>query len=57
MDELLIVTLSPPRFEAGRTLLVAGLGERYRFNDDPAFRCNGSASCRISATFRVRPAP
>lgn len=31
MDELLIVTLSPPRFEAGRTLLVAGLGERYRF--------------------------
>ena len=31
MDESLIVTLSPPRFEAGRTLLVAGLGERYRF--------------------------
>lgn len=31
MDELLIVKLDPPRFEAGRTLLVAGLGERYSF--------------------------
>ncbi len=31
MDESLIVTLNPPRFETGRTLLVAGLGERYRF--------------------------
>lgn len=31
MDETLIVKLAPPRFEAGRTLLVAGLGERYSF--------------------------
>ncbi len=31
MDESLIVKLDPPRFEAGRTLLVAGLGERYSF--------------------------
>ncbi len=31
MDESLIVTLDPPRFETGRTLLVAGLGERYSF--------------------------
>jgi AraC family transcriptional regulator len=31
MDDTLIVTLDPPRFETGRTLLVAGLGERYRF--------------------------
>lgn len=31
MDESLIVKLDPPRFETGRTLLVAGLGERYRF--------------------------
>jgi len=31
MDETLIVTLEPPRFETGRTLLVAGLGERYSF--------------------------
>ncbi len=31
MDATLIVTLNPPRFETGRTLLVAGLGERYRF--------------------------
>lgn len=31
MDETLIVTLEPPRFVTGRTLLLAGLGERYRF--------------------------
>jgi AraC family transcriptional regulator len=31
MDASLIVTLGPPRFETGRTLLVAGLGERYSF--------------------------
>ncbi|HEY3847693.1 MAG TPA: AraC family transcriptional regulator [Acetobacteraceae bacterium] len=31
MDETLIVKLDPPRFESGRTLLVAGLGERYSF--------------------------
>ena len=31
MDESLIVKLDPPRFETGRTLLVAGLGERYSF--------------------------
>jgi AraC family transcriptional regulator len=31
MDEALIVKLAPPRFETGRTLLVAGLGERYSF--------------------------
>jgi AraC family transcriptional regulator len=31
MDETRIVDLPPPRFEAGRTLLIAGLGERYRF--------------------------
>lgn len=29
MDETLIVKLDPPRFETGRTLLIAGLGERY----------------------------
>jgi AraC family transcriptional regulator len=31
MDESLIVTLASPRFETGRMLLVAGLGERYSF--------------------------
>ena len=31
MDETLIVNLDPPRFESGRTLLIAGLGERYSF--------------------------
>jgi AraC family transcriptional regulator len=31
MDETLIVKLDPPRFDTGRTLLVAGLGERYSF--------------------------
>ena len=31
MDETLIVKLDPPRYETGRTLLVAGLGERYTF--------------------------
>jgi AraC family transcriptional regulator len=31
MDDSLIVKLDPPRFESGRTLLVAGLGERYSF--------------------------
>ena len=31
MDESLIVELEPPRFENGRTMLIAGLGERYRF--------------------------
>jgi AraC family transcriptional regulator len=32
MDDTLIVKLDPPRFETGRTLLVAGLGDRYRFD-------------------------
>jgi len=31
MDQSLIVPLNPPRFETGRTLLIAGLGERYTF--------------------------
>jgi AraC family transcriptional regulator len=31
MDESLITNLEPPRFESGRALLIAGLGERYRF--------------------------
>jgi len=31
MDETLIVTLEPPRFEDGRALLIAGLGARYTF--------------------------
>ncbi len=29
MDETLLATLAPPRFEDGRTLLIAGLSERY----------------------------
>jgi AraC family transcriptional regulator len=29
MDERLLTNLEPPRFEKGRTLLIAGLGERY----------------------------
>lgn len=29
MDETLFATLEPPRFEDGRPLLIAGLGERY----------------------------
>lgn len=29
MDETLLTHLDPPRFENGRTLLIAGLGERY----------------------------
>src|SRR6202035_3694269 len=32
MDESLIAHLEPPRFEAGKPLLIAGLGERY--NDE-----------------------
>ena len=31
MNESLIVELDPPRFENGRTLLIAGLGGRYSF--------------------------
>jgi AraC family transcriptional regulator len=31
MDETLIIDLEAPRFETGRTLLVAGLGGRYTF--------------------------
>jgi AraC family transcriptional regulator len=31
MNESLIIDLEPPRFEHGRALLIAGLGERYRF--------------------------
>jgi AraC family transcriptional regulator len=31
MDQALIVDLAPPRFETGRLLLIAGLGERYTF--------------------------
>jgi AraC family transcriptional regulator len=31
MDESLITELEPPRFENGRALLIAGLGERYTF--------------------------
>lgn len=29
MDETLLTNLEPPRFENGKTLLIAGLGERY----------------------------
>jgi len=29
MDETLLTTLEPPRFENGRPMLIAGLGERY----------------------------
>jgi AraC family transcriptional regulator len=29
MDETLLTTLEPPRFETGKALLIAGLGERY----------------------------
>jgi AraC family transcriptional regulator len=29
MDETLLASLAPPRFENGRALLIAGLGERY----------------------------
>jgi AraC family transcriptional regulator len=31
MDATLLVDLDPPRFEQGRTLLIAGIGERYTF--------------------------
>jgi AraC family transcriptional regulator len=31
MDDTLIVDLEPPRFENGKALLIAGLGERYTF--------------------------
>jgi AraC family transcriptional regulator len=31
MDESLIVELEPPRIETGRPLLIAGIGQRYRF--------------------------
>ncbi len=34
MDESLIVKLEPPRFKNGRALLIAGLGERYRFESN-----------------------
>jgi len=31
MDDNLIVDLAPPRFEDGRAMLIAGIGERYTF--------------------------
>src|ERR1700744_396556 len=31
MDDSLLIDLDPPRIETGRTLLIAGLGQRYRF--------------------------
>ena len=31
MDESLIIELGPPRIETGRALLIAGIGQRYRF--------------------------
>lgn len=31
MDELLLIELEQPRIENGRAMLIAGLGERYRF--------------------------
>jgi AraC family transcriptional regulator len=31
MDDSLLIELDPPRIETGRTLLIAGLGQRYRF--------------------------
>lgn len=34
MDDSLIIELDPPRFENGRALLIAGLGERYRFESN-----------------------
>jgi AraC family transcriptional regulator len=34
MDDSLIVDLEPPRFETGRSLLIAGLGDRFRFESN-----------------------
>ncbi len=42
MDETLLTTLEPPRFVKGRTLLIAGLGERY----------NSEASAHIPAQWQ-----
>ena len=53
MDESLIIDLEPPRFENGRMLLIAGLGERYTFETNHGIPHNGSGSSRISATFRA----
>jgi AraC family transcriptional regulator len=36
MDETLLTTLAPPRFENGRALLIAGLGARYNCDSSKA---------------------
>ena len=41
----------PPRFETGKPLLVAGIGERYTCETAPAFPASGSASTNPSTTF------
>ena len=52
MDSTLTDKLQPPRFETGKALLVAGIGERYtRKMAAPAFPTSGSAFIRRSEKF------
>jgi AraC family transcriptional regulator len=39
MDENLVVELAAPRFDSSRTLLIAGLGERYTFETNQGIPC------------------
>src|SRR5258708_32116960 len=52
LDETLIEDLKPVRFENGKPLLIAGLGERYTWES----RRNGSALCLFSGPSRARSA-
>jgi AraC family transcriptional regulator len=54
MDETTLTNLEAPRLESGRTMLIAGIGERYTRTRARASRRSGSASCRTSGRFATR---
>ena len=55
MDSTLLDNLKPPRFETGKPLLVAGIGERYNLRTAaPPFPASGSAFISPSTAFPQR---
>jgi AraC family transcriptional regulator len=54
LDETLIEDLKPVRFENGKPLLIAGLGERYTWESSKAIPGAMAAPC---ASSRDHPAP
>ncbi len=50
MDEMLLTRLEPPRFENGKTLLIAGVGERYSTEKSANMPAQVAALCALPRT-------